>query len=88
MAYLISVIAIGCVAWALVAGLRAVRYCERRGIAVNPLFLSIEMLKCLSQYRKLTREETGQVGPLFYHYVIPINAALVLVIVLLVAMLT
>ena len=82
MVFLVSVIAIGCVAWAVVAGLLAVRYCERRGISVNPVLLSIEMLKCLSQYRKLTRGETGQVGPLFYHYVIPINTALVLVIIL------
>jgi hypothetical protein len=85
MAYLISTIAIGCVAWAVVAGLLAVRYCERRGISANPVMLSMELLKCLSQYRKLTREDTGQVGTLFYHYLIPINAALVLFIILLVA---
>ena len=30
----------------------------------------------------ITREETGRVGPLFYHYVVPLNVALVIVIIL------
>ena len=80
----VTALAVCCVLWAVVAGLSAMSFCQRRGIRVNPVFLSIEMLNCLSQYRKLTRAETGHVGPLFYHYVIAINAALVLVVVLLV----
>ena len=79
-----TALAVCCVVWAVVAGLSAMSFCQRRGIRVNPVFLSIEMLNCLSQYRKLTRAETGHIGPLFYHYVIPINMALVLVVVLLV----
>jgi len=79
-----TALAVCCVVWAIVAGLSAMSFCQRRGIRVNPVFLSIEMLNCLSQYRRLTRAETGHVGPLFYHYVIPINTALVLVVVLLV----
>lgn len=78
---ILIVIAVICVAWAIVAGLSAVRYCQARGMSVNPAILGIEMLKGLSRYRRLTREETGHVGPLFYHYVIPINAALLIVIV-------
>ncbi len=77
-------LAVCCVVWAVVAGLSAIRFCQRRGIHVNPVFLGIGMLNCLSQYRRLTRAETGHVGPLFYHYVIPINTALVIVVVLLV----
>ena len=44
------------------------------------------ILKYLSQYRRVTLEETGRVGSLFYHYVIPLNMALVLTIVLVVRM--
>ena len=44
------------------------------------------ILKYLSQYRRVTLEETGQVGSLFYHYVIPLNIALVLMIILVVLM--
>ena len=84
MTLAIEVVAICCVVWAVVSGLLAVGHCNRHGISVNPMLLRIEMLRCLSQYRKLTRAETGHVGPLFYHCVIPINIALVLVIVLLV----
>ena len=73
-----TALAVCCVVWAVVAGLSAMSFCQRRGIRVNPVFLSIEMLNCLSQYRKLTRAETWHVGRLFYHYVIAINAALVL----------
>ena len=79
-----TALAVCCVVWAVVAGLSAMSFCQRRGIRVNPVFLSIEMLNCLSQYRKLTRAETGHIGLIFYHYVIPINTALVLVVVLLV----
>ena len=32
------------------------------------------------RYKKITLEETGKVGPLFYHWVIAINTALVLAI--------
>ena len=84
MELLVYAIVAGCLAWAASAGLLAVRYCEWHGASVNPAILGIEMLKCLSCYKKLTREETGHVGSLFYHFVIPINAALVLAIVLLV----
>jgi hypothetical protein len=40
------------------------------------------ILKYLHEYARVTREETGRVGPLFYHYVVPLNIALVLVIIL------
>ena len=43
------------------------------------------ILNYLGQYRKVTLEETGRVGPLFYHYVIPLSIALVLVIILVVS---
>ena len=36
------------------------------------------ILKYLHQYSKITREEKGRVSPLFYHYVVPLNVALVL----------
>lgn len=83
MTLAIAAIAV-CVVWTVVSGLLAAGYCNRHGISVNPMLLRIEALRCPSQYRKLTRAETGYVGRLFNHCVIPINIALVLVIVLLV----
>jgi hypothetical protein len=51
---------------------------EKRGIPVTFVWLRLMILKYLHQYSKITREETGRVGPLFYHYVVPLNVALVL----------
>ncbi len=85
MVTLLSITAVACMIWAIVASLMAVRYCQVHGTTVNPVLLRLEVLRCLSIYRKLTRESSGHVGPLFYHYLIPINAALVLVIILLIA---
>jgi hypothetical protein len=38
------------------------------------------------RYKKITLNETGKVGPLFYHWVIAINTALVLAIATIVSM--
>jgi hypothetical protein len=42
------------------------------------------ILKYVYQYVKITRQETGRIGPLFYHYVVPLNVALVLAVAMLV----
>ena len=75
-------IMIVCVIWAVVASILIARDLEKRGISVSIIWLRLMILKYLYQYCKITREETGHVGPLFYHYVIPLNLALVLVIIL------
>ena len=80
---LVSLI-LACAVWAVVASVLITGDLERRGVSVDLLWLRVKMLKYLGQYRKVTLEETGRVGPLFYHYVIPLNVALVLVIILVV----
>jgi hypothetical protein len=42
-------------------------------------FIRLFLFRNLGRYREITRSETGKVGPLFYSYVILINAALELV---------
>ena len=51
---------------------------RRRGIPVNFVWLRLFALTYAGRYRRLTVEESGRTGPLFYHWVISINAALVL----------
>ena len=68
-----------CGVWAVVASLLIVRDLEKRGISINFLLLRLMLLKYLHQYREITKEETGRVGPLFYHYIVSINGVLVLV---------
>lgn len=71
-----------CVIWAVVAALLIAADLSKRGVKVNFIWLRVLILKYLHEYSKITREETGRVGPLFYHYVVPLNIALVVVVVL------
>jgi hypothetical protein len=50
---------------------------------VSFLFLRILIPKYASQYKEITLKETGKVGPLFYHWIISINIALISVILIL-----
>jgi len=71
-----------CAIWAVVASVLIAKDLEKRGIPVSFIWLRLMILKYLHQYSKITREETGRVGPLFYHYVVPLNVALVSAIVM------
>ena len=75
---------LACVVWAVVASVLITRELEKRGVTIDFLWLRVMILKYVGQYSKITREETGHVGPLFYHYVIPLCVALVLVVILIV----
>ena len=80
----LSSVSILCVVWGVVAALLIARDLERRGLSVNYIWLRLFIVKYLGQYAKITQEETGRVGPLFFHYVVPLNVALVLFVVLVV----
>ena len=67
-----------CAIWAVTAAVLIARDLEKRGIPVSFVWFRLMILKYLHQYSKITREEEGRVGPLFYHYVVPLNVALVL----------
>ena len=75
-------LALLCGVWAVVASLLIAGDLKKRGLTVSYVWLRVMILKYLHQYSRITQEETGRVGPLFYHYVVPLNVALVLVIVL------
>ena len=82
MPIVLSSLAVLCAVWGVVAALLIVANLHRRGVPVNYLWLRLLILKYLGQYAKITQEETGRVGPLFYHYVVPLNVALVLCVIL------
>jgi hypothetical protein len=50
-------------------------------VPVSLVWLRVLILKYLHEYATVTRDQTGRVGPLFYHYVVPLNVALVLVVI-------
>jgi hypothetical protein len=58
---------------------------RRRGEKVSFLLIRLMLLKYLAGYRQVTRAEQGRPGALYYHFVVPINLALVAAVVLLVA---
>jgi hypothetical protein len=71
-----------CAVWAVVTSLLIARDLRKRGCPVSYFWLRVLILKYLHRYSRITQEETGRPGPLFYHYVVPLNTALVLAIVL------
>jgi hypothetical protein len=71
--------AAACVVWNVVSALLTAAL-DRGGIKTPFPFVGALVFRNLIRYRELTLQETGQVGRLFYAYVVPIKAALVLVI--------
>ena len=54
---------------------------SKRGVKINFILLRLYIIKYIHQYRKLTLEEYGRVGPLYYPCIISVNLALILAIV-------
>lgn len=69
-----------CVVWYVVVSILICSALGKRGIKINYFLLRLMMPSYAGKYRKITREETGKTGPLFYHWIISINATLVCVI--------
>jgi len=68
-------------AWGVVTTIMIAKYLSGKGVGVDFIFLRLFMLKYIWQYKEMTVQETGKVGPLFYSYIISMNMALVAVIV-------
>jgi hypothetical protein len=62
--------------WAAITSVRIYDYLRQKNVPVSFLWLRVLIPKYLSQYRDITLKETGRAGPLFYHFVISINLAL------------
>ncbi len=65
------------VIWNVVTSLLIFSSLQRRGIPVSFLWLRALAPKYAHQYKVITRQESGKTGPLFYHWIISINMALV-----------
>ena len=71
-------ITIGAVAviWYVAATLLICEYLRNKNQRVNYIFLKMMAPVYAHRYRKITRAETGKTGPLFYHWIIPVNTML------------
>ena len=54
---------------------------NKRGVKINFFLLRLYIIKYVHQYKQLTKQETGKVGPLYYPTIISVNLALVFAIV-------
>ena len=72
-----AVIAFIAVGWYIVSGIMIYSELQKRGQKVYFVFLNFMLPVYASRYKKITLEETGKVGSLFYHWLIAIKTALV-----------
>jgi hypothetical protein len=73
------VIAIPCVLVGVVTMMAMAGALQARGHNINWPWIRLYILKYVGQYRAVTIQQTGRPGPLFYPFVISMNAALVCV---------
>ena len=74
---LLFTLAIVSVVWGVASAVMLTADLHRRGIPTSFLFLRLMFFQYVSQYRRITLEETGKVGPLFTSFVVAMNLALV-----------
>jgi len=48
---------------------------SKRGTKINFFLLRLYIIKYIQQYKQITRQETGKVGPLYYPCVVSVNLA-------------
>jgi hypothetical protein len=81
MSTLFFVLALIGVAWGIAVSIMIASFLSKRGIKINFLLFRLFIFKWVGQYRKMTIEETGKPGPLFYWFITSWNLALVFAIV-------
>ncbi len=72
-----AVIAFIAVGWYIVASIMIVNELLKRKQKIQFIFINVMLPVYAHRYKKITMEETGKVGSLFYYWLIAINTALV-----------
>ncbi len=73
--------AVVCGIWASVIAVLITRWLDQRGLQTPFPLIRLFLFRNIGRYREMSQNETGRVGPLFYWYIVSINAALVLALV-------
>ena len=81
MANILLIGAIACVCLYVIFSIMIVHQLLKRGVKINFFLIRLLIIKYIHQYKKITLEETGKVGPLYYPCIISVNMALVLAII-------
>lgn len=78
---LFIVLALIGVACGIAASMMIASYLSKRGVKINYLFIRLFIFGYVQQYRRVTMDETGKPGPLFYLFVTSWGLALVFAVV-------
>jgi hypothetical protein len=76
------------IVWHVVSGAIIVNELMKRKQKIQFIFINVMLPVYAHRYKKITLEETGKVGKLFYHWVIAINIALIFAIASVISKLT
>ena len=63
------ILAIVCVLSGVAFSVMITAFVSKRGTEINYFLIRIFIYKYINQYRKITIEENGKVGPLFYPFI-------------------
>jgi len=74
---LFAVIAGIAIVWHIISGAMIVNELMKRKQKIQFIIIKLMLPVYAHRYKKITLEETGKVGSLFYHWVISINVTLV-----------
>ena len=74
---LFAIVAGVALVWFIVSSIMIVNELLKRGQKINFIFIQLFIPVYAHRYKKITLEETGKIGSLFYHWAIAINMALV-----------
>ena len=62
---ILAILAIACAMGSIYTGVGMVQDLRSRGISANPLFMRWMIFKYMNDYRRVTLEESGEVGSLY-----------------------
>ena len=81
MSNVFLILAIVCVLCGVIFSIMITAFLSKRGIKINYLLIRIYIYRYINQYRKITEEENGKVGPLFYPFIVSFILALLFAVV-------
>lgn len=74
--YIFSILAIVGALWATVAAVLIAAYLDKKGTKTPFLLIKFYFFRNQRLYKEITLKESGKIGPLYNHFVVPINLAL------------
>jgi hypothetical protein len=76
--FILALISVAC---GIATSIMIASFLSKRGVRINYLFIRLFIFRYVRQYRKITMEETGKPGLLFYSFITAWNLALIFVVI-------